>query len=132
MTMTDPIADLLTRIRNAAKAKHKYVDVPASNLKRKMVKILLEESFIEKYVNIKDDKQGIIRVYLKYDEYGKSIISGIDRVSKPGLRIYADVKTLPRIKNNFGIAILSTSKGLLTNKQAKQLNAGGEVLCYVW
>ncbi len=132
MTMTDPIADLLTRIRNAANAKHKYVDVPASNLKRKMVKILLEESFIEKYVNIKDDKQGIIRVYLKYDEYGKSIISGIDRVSKPGLRIYADVKTLPRIKNNFGIAILSTSKGLLTNKQAKQQNAGGEVLCYVW
>jgi len=132
MTMTDPIADLLTRIRNAANAKHKFVDVPASNLKRKMVKILLEESFIEKYVNIKDDKQGIIRVYLKYDEYGKSIISGIDRVSKPGLRIYADVKTLPRIKNNFGIAILSTSKGLLTNKQAKQQNAGGEVLCYVW
>ncbi len=132
MTMTDPIADLLTRIRNAANAKHKFVDVPASNLKRKMVKILLEESFIEKYVNIKDDKQGIIRVYLKYDEYDKSIISGIDRVSKPGLRIYADVKTLPRIKNNFGIAILSTSKGLLTNKQAKQQNAGGEVLCYVW
>ena len=132
MTMTDPIADMLTRIRNATKAKHKYVDVPASNLKRKMVKILLEEAYIEKYVNIKDDKQGIIRVYLKYDEYGKSIISGIDRVSKPGLRIYADVKALPRIKNNFGIAILSTSKGLLTNKQAKQQNAGGEVLCYVW
>lgn len=132
MTMTDPIADLLTRIRNAARAAHKYVDVPASNLKRQLVKILLEEAYIEKYVNIRDEKQGIIRVYLKYDEYGKNVISGIQRVSKPGLRMYTDVKEMPRIRNNFGIAILSTSKGVITNKKAKELNVGGEILCYVW
>ena len=132
MTMTDPIADLLTRIRNAARAHHKYVDIPASNIKRGIVKILKDEAFIGKYVNIRDAKQGVIRVYLKYDEYGNNIISGIQRASKPGLRLYSDVKTMPRIRNNFGIAILSTSKGVITNKKAKQLNVGGELLCYVW
>jgi len=132
MTMTDPIADLLTRIRNATKANHRYVDIPASNLKRKIVKILLDQVFVDKYVNIRDNKQGIIRVYLKYDEYGKSIISGLKKISKPGLRIYTDVNNMPRIKNNFGIAILSTSRGVITNKAAKKLNIGGEVLCYVW
>jgi len=130
--MTDPIADLLTRIRNATKANHRYVDIPASNLKRKIVKILLDQVFVDKYVNIRDNKQGIIRVYLKYDEYGKSIISGLKKISKPGLRIYTDVNNMPRIKNNFGIAILSTSRGVITNKAAKKLNIGGEVLCYVW
>lgn len=132
MTMTDPIADLLTRIRNASSANHKYVDIPASNVKRQIVKILLSELYIEKYVNIRDSKQGIIRVYLKYDEYGKNIITGIKRVSKPGLRSYTGVKEMPRIKNNFGVAILTTSKGIITNKKAKQLNVGGEILCYVW
>ncbi|MBU4487080.1 MAG: 30S ribosomal protein S8 [Candidatus Delongbacteria bacterium] len=132
MTMTDPIADLLTRVRNSTKSKHKYVDVPASNVKRKIVKIMLDQGLIEKYVNIKDDKQGILRVYLKYDEYGKSLISGLQRVSKPGLRMYSNVSEIPRIKNNFGMAILSTSKGVITNKKAKELNVGGEVLCYIW
>lgn len=132
MTMTDPIADLLTRIRNATRAKHKYVDIPASNLKRQIVRILLDQAYIEKYINIRDSKQGIIRVYLKYDEYGKSIISGLERVSRPGLRKYSGVKDIPRIKNNFGMAILSTSKGVVTNKKAKALNIGGEVLCYIW
>lgn len=132
MTMTDPIADLLTRIRNASKAKHNYVDIPASNLKRKIVKILLEEGYIAKYVNIRDSKQGILRVYLKYDEYGVNAIAGIDKVSKPGLRVYSNSKSLPRIKNNFGIAVISTSNGVITNKTAKKLNVGGEVLCYVW
>lgn len=132
MTMTDPIADLLTRIRNATKAKHKYVDIPASNLKRQIVRILLDQAFIEKYINIRDTKQGIIRVYLRYDEYGKSIISGLERVSRPGLRKYTGIKDIPRIKNNFGMAILSTSKGVVTNKKAKTMNVGGEVLCYIW
>lgn len=132
MTMTDPIADLLTRIRNATRANHKYVDVPASNLKRKIIRILLEEGYIEKYVNIRDAKQGVIRVYLRYDEFGRNVISGLDRVSKPGLRVYSNVKVLPRIKNNFGLAIVSTSKGVITNKEAKKLNVGGEILCYVW
>ncbi len=132
MTMTDPIADLLTRIRNAMNASHKHVDIPASNLKRKIVRILLDEGFIERYVNIRDNKQGIIRVYLRYDEYGRSVISGLKKVSKPGTRIYTNIKSMPRIKNNFGIAILSTSKGVITNKKAKNLSVGGEVLCYVW
>lgn len=132
MTMTDPIADLLTRIRNATRANHKYVDVPASNLKRKIIRILLEEGYIEKYVNIRDAKQGVIRVYLRYDEFGKNVITGLDKVSKPGLRVYSNVKVLPRIKNNFGLAIISTSKGVITNKEAKKLNVGGEILCYVW
>ncbi|MDA3884452.1 MAG: 30S ribosomal protein S8 [Candidatus Delongbacteria bacterium] len=132
MTMTDPIADLLTRIRNATKAKHKYVDIPASNLKRQIVRILLDQAYIEKYINIRDTKQGIIRVYLRYDEYGKSIISGLERVSRPGLRKYTSIKEIPRIKNNFGMAILSTSKGVVTNKKAKTMNVGGEVLCYIW
>ena len=132
MTMTDPIADLLTRIRNASRATLNYVDIPASNLKRKIVKILLDQAFIEKYVNIRDEKQGIIRVYLKYDEYGKNVINGLKRVSKPGVRLYSNVKSIPRIKNNFGISILSTSKGVITNKKAKMLNIGGEILCYVW
>lgn len=132
MTMTDPIADLLTRIRNASRANLNYVDIPASNVKRKIVKILLDQAFIEKYVNIRDEKQGIIRVYLKYDEYGKNVINGLKRVSKPGVRVYSNVKSIPRIKNNFGISILSTSKGVITNKKAKMLNIGGEILCYVW
>lgn len=130
--MTDPIADLLTRIRNACKAKQTYVDIPASNLKRKIVKILLEENFVEKYYNIRDNKQGILRVYLRYDAYGNSVISGIEKVSKPGLRIYSGAKSLPRIRNNFGIAILTTSMGVITNKKATRENVGGEVLCYVW
>ncbi len=132
MSMTDPIADYLTRIRNALHARHKYVDVPASNLKRKMTRILLEQGFIKKYIIIDDGKQGLIRIWLKYDENGDPVITHLERVSKPGRRVYADVDNLPRVMNNLGIAILTTSKGVVTERQAKRLNVGGEVLCYIW
>ncbi|APF17667.1 30S ribosomal protein S8 [Caldithrix abyssi] len=132
MSMTDPIADYLTRIRNALHARHKYVDVPASNLKRKMTRILLEQGYIKKYIIIDDGKQGLIRIWPKYDENGQPVITHLERVSKPGRRIYADVDNLPRVMNNLGIAILTTSKGVITERQAKRLKVGGEVLCYIW
>jgi len=132
MSMTDPIADYLTRIRNALHARHKYVDIPASNLKRKISRILLEQGYIKKYIIIDDGKQGIIRIWLKYDENNEPVITHLERVSKPGRRVYADVDNLPRVMNNLGIAILTTSKGVLTERQAKRLNVGGEVLCYIW
>ncbi len=132
MSMTDPIADYLTRIRNALHARQKYVDIPASNLKRKISRILLEQGYIKKYIVIDDGKQGIIRIWLKYDENNEPVITHLERVSKPGRRVYADVDNLPRVMNNLGIAILTTSKGVLTERQAKRLNVGGEVLCYIW
>lgn len=132
MSMTDPIADYLTRIRNALKAKHTKVDVPYSKLKEEITKILLEYRYIQNYLNIDDDKQGTIRIYLKYDEDEKSVISSITRVSKPGLRKYVKSNEIPRVLNNLGIAILSTSKGVVTDREAKQFGVGGEVLCYVW
>ncbi len=132
MSMTDPIADYLTRIRNALHARHKYVDVPASNLKRKITRILLEQGFIKKYIIIDDGKQGLIRIWLKYDENNEPVIQHLERVSKPGRRVYADADNLPRVMNNLGIAILTTSKGVVTERQAKRLNVGGEVLCYIW
>ncbi len=132
MSMTDPIADYLTRIRNAAKAQHKKVDIPASNLKREITRILYENRYINNYVNIDDGKQGLIRIYLKYDANEKSVISGLKRISKPGRRQYVDADHIPRVMNNLGISILSTSKGVMTGLQAKKMGVGGEVLCYIW
>jgi len=132
MSMTDPIADYLTRIRNAIKAKHKKVDIPASNLKREMTRILYEKKYISNYVNIDDGKQGLIRIYLKYDENENGVIVGLKRISKPGRRQYVDADHIPRVMNNMGIAIISTSRGLMTGLQAKKERVGGEVLCYVW
>lgn len=131
MSMTDPIADYLTKIRNAIQAKKKSVDVKASNLKRDITQILLEQGYIKDYTNFDDGVQGIIRIYLKYDDKQKSVIKHISKVSTPGLRKYSGVKTLPRVKSNLGVAILSTSKGVMTNKKAKLENVGGEVLCYI-
>lgn len=132
MTMTDPIADMLTRVRNANTVKHDTVDVPASNIKKEIARILLEEGFIRGYDVIEDGKQGIIRIQLKYGQTGERVISGLKRISKPGMRVYADKHEVPRVLNGLGISIISTSKGILTDKQARKENVGGEVICYVW
>ena len=132
MTMTDPIGDMLTRIRNANVVKHETVDVPASNMKKELSRILLEEGFIRGYDVIEDGKQGIIRIQLKYGQTGERVISGLKRISKPGMRVYADKHEVPRVLNGLGISIISTSKGILTDKQARRENVGGEVICYVW
>ena len=132
MTMTDPIADMLTRIRNANVVKHETVDVPASNMKKELSRILLEEGFIRGYDVIEDGKQGIIRIQLKYGQTGERVISGLKRISKPGMRVYADKHEVPRVLNGLGISIISTSKGILTDKQARKEKDGGEVICYVW
>ena len=132
MTMTDPIADMLTRIRNANVVKHETVDVPASNMKKELSRILLEEGFIRGYDVLEDGKQGIIRIQLKYGQTGERVISGLKRISKPGMRVYADKHEVPRVLNGLGISIISTSKGILTDKQARKENVGGEVICYVW
>ena len=132
MTMTDPIADMLTRIRNANVVKHETVDVPASNMKKELARILLEEGFIRGYDVIEDGKQGIIRIQLKYGQTGERVISGLKRISKPGMRVHADKHEVPRVLNGLGISIISTSKGILTDKQARKENVGGEVICYVW
>ena len=129
MTMTDPIADMLTRIRNANIVKHETVDVPASNMKKELSRILLEEGFIRGYDVIEDGKQGIIRIQLKYGQTGERVISGLKRISKPGMRVYADKHEVPRVLNGLGISIISTSKGILTDKQARKENVGGEVIC---
>ncbi|RDY25913.1 30S ribosomal protein S8 [Romboutsia weinsteinii] len=132
MTMTDPIADMLTRIRNANVVKHETVDVPASNIKKELARILLEEGFVRGYDVIEDGKQGIIRIQLKYGQSGERVISGLKRISKPGMRVYAAKHEIPKVLNGLGISIISTSKGILTDKQARKENAGGEVICYVW
>ena len=132
MTMTDPIADMLTRIRNANTVKHDTVDVPASNIKKEIDRILLEEGFIRGYDVIEDGKQGIIRMQLKYGQNGERVISGLKRISKPGMRIYAAAEDVPKVLNGLGIAMISTSQGILTDKQARNNNVGGEVICYVW
>ena len=131
MSKTDPIADYLTRVRNAARAKHKKVDVPASSIKKELTRILTEQNFFDGYTVVEDNKQGIIRISLKYHD-GKIVLSGIRRVSSPGLRQYKAAEDLPRVQNGLGIAIISTSKGLMTNKQARKENVGGEIVCYVW
>ena len=132
MTMTDPIADMLTRIRNANTVKHETVDVPASNMKKELARILLEEGFIRRYDVIEDGKQGIIRIQLKYGQAGEKVITGLKRISKPGMRVYAAKEELPKVLNGLGISIISTSKGILTDKQARNEGVGGEVICYVW
>ena len=132
MNITDPIADMLTRIRNANTSKHKTVDIPASKMKTGIAEILLREGYIKAFEEIKDENQGIIRVTIKYDEKGNRVIDGLKRISKPGLRVYASCEELPKVLNGLGIAIISTSKGLKTDKEARQLGVGGEVLAYVW
>ena len=132
MQITDTIADLLTRIRNASSAKHTTVDIPASNMKKSITQILLDEGYIKDFKVIDDGKQGIIRVTLKYDENRNPVITGLKRVSKPGLRIYAGCEELPKVMRGLGVAIISTSKGVITDKKARELNVGGEVLAYVW
>ena len=132
MQITDPIADLLTRIRNANSAKHESVDVPASNMKKAIVEILKEEGYIKEYQIIEDGKQGVIRITLKYGPKNEKVISGLKRVSKPGLRYYAGADELPRVLKGLGIAIVSTSKGIMTDKKARRENVGGEVIAFVW
>ena len=132
MNTTDPIADMLTRIRNANSSKHKTVDIPASNMKKAIAKILFEEGYIKSFEEIKDDTQGVIRITIKYDEKGARVIDGIKRISKPGLRVYASKDELPKVLNGLGIALISTSKGIKTDKQARTEGLGGEVLAYVW
>ncbi len=130
--MTDPIADMLTRIRNGSSAKHQSVDVPASKIKKDIAEILLNEGFIKGYEVEEDGKQGILKIDLKYGENEERIISGIKRISKPGLRVYVKSTELPRVLGGLGIAIISTSKGVLTDKEARNQQVGGEVVCYVW
>lgn len=132
MQMTDVVADLLTRIRNANDAKHETVDVPASNMKKAIAQILLDEGYIKDYKVTDDGKQGIMTITLKYGEGKQKIIQGIKRVSKPGLRIYAASQDIPRVRNGLGIAIVSTSRGIMTDKTARKENVGGEVLAFVW
>ena len=132
MQITDPVADMLTRIRNANTAKHESVDVPASNLKKAIAKILLDEGYIKNYEVVEDGTQGVIRIQLKYLAGKEKVISGLRRVSKPGLRVYAGADELPRVLKGLGIAIISTSKGVMTDKAARANHVGGEVLAFVW
>ena len=132
MNTTDPIADMLTRIRNANSAKHKTVDVPSSKMKTAIAEILFKEGYIKSFEIISDENQGIIRITLKYDEKGTRVIDGIKRISKPGLRVYASKDELPKVLNGLGIAIISTPKGLKTDKEAREAGIGGEVLAYIW
>ena len=132
MNITDPIADMLTRIRNANTSKHKTVDIPASNMKKAIAEILFEEGYIKSFEVIENENQGIIRISIKYDEKGNRVIAGLKRISKPGLRVYANCEELPKVLNGLGIAVISTSKGIMTDKKARQQGIGGEVLAYVW
>ena len=132
MQITDPVADMLTRIRNANSAKHETVDVPASNLKKAIAQILLDEGYIKSFQIVEDGTQGIIRITLKYLAGKEKVISGLRRVSKPGLRVYAGAEDLPRVLKGLGIAIISTSKGVMTDKAARANHVGGEVLAFVW
>ena len=132
MHITDPIADMLTRIRNANNAKHDIVDVPASNMKKSIAQILLDEGYIKNFQLIDDGTQGVIRITLKYGAGKEKVISGLRRVSKPGLRVYAGAEELPRVLRGLGIAIVSTSKGVMTDKKAREAHVGGEVLAFVW
>ena len=130
--MTDPIEDMLTRIRNGNKANHLSVSLPSSNEKRAIAQILLDEGYIKGFDVEEDNKQGILTIDLKYAEEGEKVISGLRRISKPGLRVYVKANEVPKVLDGLGIAIISTSKGLLTDKAARELNVGGEVMCYVW
>lgn len=132
MQTTDAIADLLTRIRNASSAKHETVEIPSSNMKKAICQILLDEGYIKSFTVTEDGKQGVIKVTLKYAEGKKPVITGLRRVSKPGLRIYSNVENMPKVLKGLGIAIVSTSKGVMTDRQARKENVGGEVLAFVW
>jgi len=132
MAMTDPIADMLTRIRNAMAVDKRFVDIPSSNMKKRIAFVLKEEKYIEDFMFINNGVKSSVRVLLKYDYHGKAVISGIERISKPGLRIYVGQNQIPRVLDGLGISILSTSKGVISNKAAKRLGVGGEVLCNVW
>ena len=132
MQLTDPIADMITRIRNANSAKHETVDIPASNMKKAIAEILNEEGYIKGYQIIDDGKQGMIQITLKYGANKEKVISGLKRISKPGLRVYANCADLPKVLKGLGIAIVSTSKGVMTDKKARALNVGGEILAFIW
>ncbi|RHW36263.1 30S ribosomal protein S8 [Lysinibacillus yapensis] len=132
MTMTDPIADMLTRIRNANMVRHEKLEVPASNLKKDIAEILKREGFVRDVEYVEDNKQGIIRIFLKYGKENERVITGLKRISKPGLRVYAKTDEVPRVLNGLGIALVSTSQGLLTDKEARAKKVGGEILAYIW
>ncbi|HEO8421687.1 MULTISPECIES: 30S ribosomal protein S8 [Niallia] len=132
MVMTDPIADLLTRIRNANMVRHEKLEVPASNIKKEIAEILKREGFVRDVEYIEDNKQGIIRIFLKYGSSNERVITGLKRISKPGLRVYAKATEVPRVLNGLGVALVSTSQGVLTDKEARAKQVGGEVLAYVW
>jgi small subunit ribosomal protein S8 len=131
MTMTDPVADYLTRLRNAIQAKHKRVDIPASNLKRELTKLLVAKKFIAGFTEVKETAQGVLRIQLKYND-GQPVISGLQRVSRPGLRSYVDAQKVPRVLGGLGMAVISTPRGLMTDKEAREAKVGGEVLCEIW
>ena len=131
MPVTDSVSDLLTRIRNAAKAKKVKVDIPSSNMKKSLAEILKNQNFIKDFIVVEDNKQNLLRIQLKYTD-GVSAISGLKKISTPGLRVYKDSRELPRVNNGLGVAVISTSKGLLTDKEAKSQSMGGEVICYIW
>lgn len=130
--MTDPIADMLTRVRNANIVRHKSVEMPASNVKRSIAAIMKQEGFIKDYELIKDSKQGILRLHLKYGPKQERVISGLKRISKPGLRVYVKKDELPKVLGGLGIAVISTSEGLMSDRQARETGSGGEVICYIW
>lgn len=132
MQITDAIADMLTRIRNASFSKHESVDIPSSNMKKSIANILLEEGYIKGFQSIEDNKQGVIRISLKYVNNKKAVIKGIKRISKPGLRVYAGKREIPRVLGGMGVAVISTSRGLMTDKKAREEGLGGEVLAFVW
>ena len=132
MTMTDPIADMLTRIRNANMVRHEKLEVPASNIKKEIAEILKREGFIRDVEYVEDNKQGIIRIFLKYGKDNERVITGLKRISKPGLRVYAKTDEVPKVLNGLGIALVSTSQGLLTDKEARAKQVGGEILAYIW
>ena len=132
MTMTDPIADMLTRIRNANTVGHETVDIPASKIKKSIAEILLEEGYIKGFEEIDDNKQGIIKIDLKYGANKERVISGIKKISKPGLKVYAKADQVPRVLGGLGVAIISSSKGVVSDKKARELGVGGEVICYIW
>ncbi|WP_062196936.1 30S ribosomal protein S8 [Massilibacterium senegalense] len=132
MVMTDPIADMLTRIRNANMVRHEKLEVPASNIKKEVANILKQEGFVRDVEFVEDNKQGIIRIFLKYGQNNERVITGLKRISKPGLRVYAKANEVPRVLNGIGIAIVSTSQGIMTDREARQKQVGGEILAYVW
>ena len=130
--ITDPVSDYLTRLRNSQKAGHRHLDVPASKLKRAMTQILVDKGYVRNFLNVDDGKQGLLRIYLKYDATGKPVIRSLKRVSRPGLRTYVSATELPRVRNGLGVAILSTSQGVMSDKEARRINVGGEVLAYIY